>query len=81
MAQEGYYPSDEVRQANGRLREALGPYQDLVEVNGGYIRLSTHPRYVTIDCQQMRRHPDERVRNLAGQIEIATATTAESATG
>lgn len=73
LASEGYYPSDEVHQANSRLRDALGPYRDLVEVSGGQIRLSTHPKYITTDYRQLARHPNTAVQALSLRISDASA--------
>jgi hypothetical protein len=68
LAGEGYYPSDEVYQANDRLRNALGKFRSLVEVSGGMIRLSTHPRYIDVNHQLLAQHPNDAVQALSARI-------------
>lgn len=69
LAREGYYSSDGAYQAIDRLRSALGAgCQELVEVAGGAIRLSTHPGYVRVECDVLAQHRDARVQQLAARI-------------
>ena len=69
LAAEGYYTSDGMEPAIGRLRDALGPeFRALIEVSGGMIRLSTHPEYLRVALDVLSRHPDKRIHVLAAQI-------------
>jgi hypothetical protein len=68
LADEGYYTSDGMDQAIGRLRNALGPFRSLVEVTGRMIRISAHPGYVRLGIEALASHPDDRVQDLTRRI-------------
>ena len=58
-------------QALSRMRKSfrgrignLGPMQ-FIEVQRSRVRLSTHPKFIEVDCDALLRHPDDRVRQLA----------------
>lgn len=69
LAAEGYYRSDGMEPAIGRLRDALGPeFKSLVEVHNGAIRLSVHPAYVRCAPELETAHADPRVRDLVARM-------------
>jgi len=73
LAGEGYYRSDRAYQTHGDLRAALGDsFCSLVDVGGEMIRLSTHRAYVRVDCEVLAQHRDDRIRELAGRIGLAS---------
>ena len=82
LAREGYYSSDGAYQAIHRLRSALGAgYQELVEVAGGTIRLSTHPGYVRVECDVLAQHRDARVQQLTARIAVGLTSGQGSSAG
>ena len=82
LASEGYYSAEGAEPALGRLRApfatALGPAIDtteFLEVGDGKLRISTHPRYVTWDRDQLLTNKDDRVLELvASLVEIPSIT-------
>ena len=61
-------------QALSRLRKSfrgrigtLSP-REFIQVQRTRVRLSTHPRYLSVDCHALLQHEDARVRALAERI-------------
>ena len=66
-----------VDQAVSRLRKSfrgrigsLGP-REFIEVDRRGVRLSTHPKFVDVDCDALLRHPEPRVQQIAQRIKDA----------
>lgn len=71
----GYIKADGEYQAIGRLRQvfqgALGSLepQDFIEsCQPGYLRLSTHPSFITYDKPKLLSHRNTKIRRLARQL-------------
>ena len=79
LVEEGYYNVASIDQALARLRDpfrsALGETraEDFIEVSASRVRISTHARYVDVELDKVRQHPDARVRELAERVARAMA--------
>jgi hypothetical protein len=77
LVAEGFYTEEGLDQAVHRLRVRFGPaLPDLkptqfIEIRGGQLRLSTHPRYIACERDRLLRHADQMVRDLAERIQSA----------
>lgn len=73
VEEQGIVPG-RVDQAISRLRQALRPGiegldpKNLIEVQGGRLRLSTHPRFINVFWERLDDHPHEMVRRLLTQL-------------
>jgi len=74
LVAEGFYTEESIDQAVSRLRT---PFRaalhdvaptEFIEVRAGCVRLSTHRRYVTWDREELLRHPNKVVRELAQRL-------------
>ena len=79
LASESFYNPEGAEPALGRLRDpfstalgsTLNKATEFLEVRGGRLRISTHPKYVTWDRRQLLTQPDEGVLKLAQSLPVS----------